>query len=78
MLYRFGWQATDRLALPHKNAEVTIPVKPEDIPVWVGVVPVWSSPRDLLLRRGGGQQWVVSGPVPVELYPWTWIELDVP
>jgi len=26
VLYRLGWQATDRLALPEKNAEVVIPV----------------------------------------------------
>ena len=78
VLYRFGWQATDRLALPYKNAEVAIPVKPVESPVWAGTVPIWGSPQFPLFRRGGGQQWAVLGPIPVEPYPWNWIELEVP
>ena len=78
VLYRFGWQATDRLALPYKNAEVAIPVKIEEYAVWSGVVPVWAPSQTPLFRRGGGQQWVVAGPIPVEPYPWTWIEMEVP
>ena len=78
VLYRFGWQATDRLALPVKNAEVAIPVKIEESTVWLGIVPSWGSPQNPPFRRGGGQQWVVAGSISVEPYPWTWIELEVP
>ena len=78
VLYRFGWQATDRLALPYKNAEVAIPVKTEQTTVWTGIVPIWILPQSPLFRRGGGQQWVVAGPIPVDPYPWTWMELEVP
>ena len=78
VLYRFGWQATDRLALPNNSAEVAIPVKVEENVVWLGVVPFWRHPRTLRYRRGGAQQWVVAGPVEVDPYPWTWIQLDVP
>lgn len=78
VLYRFGWQATDRLALPSSNAEVAIPVKIEEYVVWTGVVPTWGLPQVPLYRRGGGQQWVVDRPIPVDPYPWTWIYLEIP
>ncbi len=78
VVYRFGWQATDRVALLNKYAEVVIPVRDEETAVWVGVVPSWSLPQVPLYRRGGAQQWVVTGPVPVDPCPWTWIELEVP
>ena len=78
VLYRFGWQATDRLSLPYKNAEVAIPVKIEGSTYWLGVVPIWGSPLNPPFRRGGGEQWVVAGSIPVDPYPWTWIQLEVP
>ena len=78
VLYRFGWQATDRLALPINYAEVAIPVKIEQSALWFGVVPIWGMPQSPLFRRGGGQQWVVAGPIPVDPFPWTWLDLEVP
>lgn len=76
VLYRIGWQATDRLALPSTTAEVAIPVQ-TDRAVWHSVVPAWFRGQELI-RRGGGQQWVVDRPIPIAPYPWTWIELEAP
>ncbi|HZQ38374.1 MAG TPA: hypothetical protein VFD32_20770 [Dehalococcoidia bacterium] len=49
VLYRIGWQATDRLALPEKHAEVAVPV-PEaglDGLRYLGIVPAWpASPAE--------------------------------
>ena len=78
VLYTIGWQATDRLALPTTRAEVVIPVKVEQDAVWSGIVPVWHDPQGLLFRRGGGQQWAVAGPLTIDPYPWSWIELEAP
>lgn len=78
VLYRIGWQATDRLSLPYKNAEVAIPVKIEEGAAWSGIVPTWYAPQGSVFRRGGGRQWVVDYPVPVDSYPWTWVELEAP
>ena len=80
VLYKFGWQATDRLALPEKNAELAIAV-PEDILPTVeydGVVPEWPASTGRSLRRGGGHQWIVRQAVPLQIFPWSWIELEVP
>ena len=33
VLYKLGWQATDRLALPEKNAEVAIPIPYQALPM---------------------------------------------
>ena len=78
VLYTIGWQATDRLALPNTKAEVAIPVKIERGAVLVGNVPAWYDSQGTAFRRGGGRQWVVSYPIPVEPYPWSWIELEAP
>ena len=78
VLYSIGWQATDRLALPSTRAEVAIPVKVEQDVVWSGIVPVWHAPQGSLFRRGGGQQWAVAGPIAIDPYPWSWIELEAP
>lgn len=78
VLYTIGWQATDRLALPTTKAEVAIPVRIERDVVLVGTVPPWPRSQDSAFRRGGGRQWVVSYAIPVEPYPWSWIELEAP
>src|SRR5581483_9691417 len=62
VLYRIGWQATDRLALPEKHAEVAVPV-PEaglDGLRYLGIVPAWPASPGRAFRRGGGHQWVVA------------------
>lgn len=78
VLYTIGWQATDRLALPNTKAEVAIPVRIERGAVLVGAVPPWAPSQGSIFRRGGGRQWVVNYPVPVDPYPWTWMELEAP
>jgi len=78
VLYTIGWQATDRLALPNTQAEIAIPVKIENDAVLVGTIPPWPPSQDSAFRRGGGRQWVVSYPIPIEPYPWSWIELEAP
>ena len=78
VLYTIGWQATDRLALPSTNAEVAIPVKIERDAVLVGTIPPWPPSQGAVFRRGGGRQWVVRYAIPVEPYPWSWIELEAP
>lgn len=78
VIYRFGWQATDHLALPNNSAEVAIPVQIQENAVWLGNVPLWNLPEVPLFRRGGAQQWVVAGPIRIDPFPWAWIELEVP
>jgi hypothetical protein len=87
VLYMLGWQATDRLALPEKNAEVAIPIPVEEIPKnaigspdveYYGMIPEFPAGRRRSFRRGGGHQWIVRQPIPLHIYPWSWIELEVP
>ena len=87
VLYRLGWQATDRLALPEKNAEVAIPIPSAWLPrhadgspavEYAGVVPEWPSTTGRSFRRGGGHQWVVRQPIRLLVLPWSWIPLEVP
>ena len=78
VLYRIGWQATDKLALPSTNAEVAIPIKVEQEVKWAGPILPMRPPIDPRLRRGGGQQWAVPGPIRIDPYPWSWIELEEP
>ena len=57
VLYRLGWQATDRLALPNQIAELAIPIHESamiDAPQYIGLVPVVAyRPGGRALRRGG-------------------------
>ena len=57
VLYRLGWQATDRLGLPNQNAELAIPIHESamtDAPAqYAGVVPVVAYRPGRALRRGG-------------------------
>jgi hypothetical protein len=87
VLYRLGWQATDRLALPENNAEVVIPIPYADLPrnpdgspavEYRGVVPEWPSGSGRSFRRGGGQQWIVRQPIPLRIMPWSWVILEMP
>jgi hypothetical protein len=81
VLYSIGWQATDRLALPERNAEVAIPISEADLPPpiqYLGVVPEWPAGSGRSFRRGGGHQWVVSQPIPLRIMPWSWLELEIP
>ncbi|GEM_PF-2579466 len=80
VLYRIGWQATDRLALPEKNAEVTIPVPLSGLEgvLYLGIVPEWVASDGRTRRRGGGHQWVVRHAILLQVYPWSWIPLEVP
>lgn len=80
VLYRLGWQATDRLALPEKNAELAIPVPLREVQGvrYLGVVPEWPAGTGRSFRRGGGHQWVVDHPIVLPVYPWSWIVLEVP
>lgn len=80
VLYRFGWQATDRLALPEKNAAVVIPIPASDLlaPEYYGIVPPWPLAPGRAFRRGGGQQWVVRRSIPLAILPWSWIPLEIP
>ena len=81
VLYTLGWQATDRLGLPDKNAEVAIcvagDVLPEE-PEYRGVVPELPASSGRSFRRGGGHQWTVGQPIPLRVFPWSWIDLEVP
>ena len=57
ILYRLGWQATDRLALPNQNAELAIPIHESALtnaPEYLGVIPVMPYRTGRALRRGGG------------------------
>ena len=83
VLYRLGWQATDRLALPEKIAEVAIPIPMRNTVetgrlAYLGIVPEWPASTGYSFRRGGGHQWVVSSPIDLPVYPWSWIALEVP
>ncbi len=87
VLYKLGWQATDRLALPEKNAEVAIAVPDRLLPrladgssavEYLGVVPEWPAGSGRSFRRGGGHQWVVNQAISLPVYPWSWIPLEVP
>ncbi len=82
VLFKIGWQATDYLALPNTNAEMAIPISTTILEhlglQYLGVVPEWQARGGRSMRRGGGHQWVVSQPIPVQILPWTWIELESP
>ena len=87
VLYRLGWHATDRLALPERNAEMAIAIPYADIPAredgapaveYRGVVqPVPAAPGRAF-RRGGGLEWVVRQPIPLRVMPWSWTVLEAP
>ena len=82
VLFRLGWQATDYLALPEKVAEIAIPVPvrilTKEVPAYYGQVQEWTDATGRSMRRGGGHQWAVGGPIPLEVFPWSWIELEAP
>ena len=78
VLYQIGWQATDSLALPSTKAEVAIPVKIERSVAWAGTITPLRNPGGSFSRRGGGQQWIIAGPVNIAPYPWIWMELEAP
>ena len=82
VLYKLGWQATDRLALPEKNAELVIPIPEGSIGGssidYQGIVPEWPAGSGRSLRRGGGHQRVATTPIQLSIFPWSWIELEVP
>jgi hypothetical protein len=87
VLYRLGWQATDRLALPEKNAEVVIPIHIDTLPKdrnnfpdvnYMGIVPEFPCGVKRSFRRGGGHQWRVGRGIPLQIFPWSWIELECP
>jgi hypothetical protein len=81
VLYRLGWQATDRLALPEKNAEVVLPIPSEVLPEpaqYRGLVPSVPTASGRSFRRGGGHQWVVTRPIRISILPWSWMPLEIP
>lgn len=85
ILYKLGWHATDRLALPGKNAELAIPISFQALNEAVAhsvsydaLVPPMGASQGRSFRRGGGHQWTMAGPIPLPVYPWSWIELDAP
>lgn len=82
VLFRLGWQATDYLALPDKNAEVAIPILTDTlIGRWIdylGLIPEIPGRSGRSMRRGGGHQWVYTQRIPVSVLPWSWIGLEVP
>lgn len=82
VVFRFGWQATDYLALPGKNAEVAIPVPTSALPslavFYLGLIPEWPAQNGRSIRRGGGHQWIVTQPLSLNVMPWTWVDLEVP
>jgi len=82
VLFKLGWQATDYLALPDRNAEVAIPVLADVLDMssitYLGLVPEIPARNGRSLRRGGGHQWVYPYPIPVSVLPWSWTELEVP
>jgi hypothetical protein len=82
VLFKLGWQATDYLALPERNAELVIPILTEPLEAryiqYLGLVPEIPARNGRSLRRGGGHEWVYTQPIPVSVVPWTWIGLEVP
>ena len=80
VLYKFGWQATDRLALPEKAAEVAIPVPLDAVPTiqYNGVVAEIPAKTGHSYRRGGGHEWIVTAPIDLPVFPWSWIPLEIP
>jgi len=87
VLYRLGWHATDRLALPDRNAEVAIAIPYADLPKnadgvaaveYLGIVQPWFSVAGRAFRRGGGQEWVVRQPITLRAMPWSWTLLEAP
>ncbi len=61
-LYRLGWQATDYLALPDKNAEVAFVIPRGRIANPRQIKPVLALPGSnyRLARNGGAHQWVTA------------------
>lgn len=87
VLYRIGWQATDRLALPQRSAEVVFVVPYHDLPrtddgrvgvEYVGIVGPWLEDIGRSYRRGGGHEWVVRRPIPLRSGTGSWFSLEVP
>jgi hypothetical protein len=87
VLYKLGWHATDRLALPEKNAEIAVAIPFADLPKlrdgspaveYLGIVQLWPSAPGRALRRGGGHEWVVRQPIPLRIMPWSWTVLEWP
>lgn len=84
VLFKLGWQATDYLSLPDKNAEVVIPILTNVLEAlnlnmkYLGLVPEIPARTGRSLRRGGGHQWVYPYPIPVSVLPWSWTELEAP
>jgi hypothetical protein len=82
VLFKLGWQATDYLSLPDKNAEVAIPILTDMLDskfiLYLGLIPEISARNGRSLRRGGGHQWIYTQPIPVSVLPWTWMGLEVP
>jgi hypothetical protein len=87
VLYKLGWHATDRLALPETNAEVAIAIPYVDLPrhedgtpaiEYRGVVQPWPAAPGRAYRRGGGQEWVVRQSILLHVMPWSWTVLEAP
>lgn len=82
VLFKLGWQATDYLALPEKNAEAVVPIPigwlDQRLLEYRGMVPEVQGTSGRSLRRGGGHQWVVHGAIRIVILPWSWVELEVP
>ncbi|MBI2761322.1 MAG: hypothetical protein HYX51_07860 [Chloroflexi bacterium] len=81
VLYRVGWQATDRLALPERNAEIEIAIPYIDLPrdddghpemEYRGVVQPWPAAPGRAYRRDGGHEWVTRRPILPRVMPWSW------
>lgn len=86
-LYPIGWQATDYLALPEKNAEVAISINEVEIPrqadgstaiEYLGITPEWPASSGRSRRRGGARQWVIRTAIPLDVASNSWIELQIP
>ena len=87
VLYEFGWQATNRLSLPEKNAEVAVAIPENVLPQnidgspaieYEGIIPEFPASSGRSLRRGGGHQWVVRSAIPLSNPRSVWIALEIP
>ena len=79
ILYRPGWQATDYLALPDKNAEVAFVIPRDrvvDTPRQIKPVLALPGSNYRSARNGGARQWVTSRPIDAKNL--TVFELEVP
>ncbi len=87
VLYDYGWQATNRLSLPDKNAEVAVAIPENALPrksdgspaiEYEGIIPEFPSSPGRSMRRGGGHQWVVRNAIPLSNPATVWIGLEIP